>query len=93
MSERQSLCPGQVIFSLGSHRGSLLPGLYFGPHAWSIPVCGNGALDQPTLCSLRHVVHLLLPARDTAPGEAGKPRSRGECSFCTYEGFPLFVPV
>lgn len=48
----QTPCLALLIFSLGSYRGSLLPGLYPGSHAWSIPVCGNGALDQSTFCSL-----------------------------------------
>lgn len=74
MSGLQTPCLAQV-FSLGSHRGSLLLGLYSGSHAGSIPVCGNGALDQPTFCHLRHVVHLLFLARDTAPGKAGRPGS------------------
>lgn len=72
----QTPCLVQVVFSLGSYWGSLLPGLYSGSYARGIPVCGNGALDQPTLCSLRHVVHLLLLARDTTPGKTGRPRSR-----------------
>lgn len=95
MSGLRTPCLAEVIFSLGSHWGSLLPGLYSGSHARSIPVCGNGSLDQPTLCRLRHVVHLLLLARDTATGKAGTPWSRegeGHCQGRLAALKPIAAP-